>query len=276
MCRLLTGALAVLVCAPVLLALDAPAEEYRAILKEYIDAQNAYRTALKDAKTAEEKRKVAEEMFPRPDKFAERLLQLAAKHPKDPAAVDALVWVVNNAGTAILPVGAKPDAPPPAKPPRERALEILSRDYITSDKLVPLADRLGSGSDAAGVKLLHLLVEKNPNRDVQGTAIMSLALRLKTEALRGRRQNIDEKKCAQLEKDAEQLFERVVKEYGDVKKELRKTTLGKLAEPELFELRNLSIGKTVPDIEADDLDGKAFKLSEYRGKVVMLDFWGHW
>ena len=31
-----------------------------------------------------------------------------------------------------------------------------------------------------------------------------------------------------------------------------------------------------PEIEGEDLDGAKFKLSEYRGKVVLLDFWGNW
>jgi predicted Zn finger-like uncharacterized protein len=38
----------------------------------------------------------------------------------------------------------------------------------------------------------------------------------------------------------------------------------------------LSVGKVVPDIEGEDIDGQKFKLSDYRGKVVVLDFWGHW
>jgi hypothetical protein len=35
-------------------------------------------------------------------------------------------------------------------------------------------------------------------------------------------------------------------------------------------------GTVAPDIEGVDLDGVAFKLSDYRGKVVFLDFWGDW
>ena len=33
---------------------------------------------------------------------------------------------------------------------------------------------------------------------------------------------------------------------------------------------------SAPEIEGNDLDGVAFKLSDYRGKVVVLDFWGDW
>jgi cytochrome oxidase Cu insertion factor (SCO1/SenC/PrrC family) len=31
--------------------------------------------------------------------------------------------------------------------------------------------------------------------------------------------------------------------------------------------------KPAPDIVGTDQDGQEFKLSDYRGKVVMLDFW---
>ena len=41
----------------------------------------------------------------------------------------------------------------------------------------------------------------------------------------------------------------------------------------LHEIRHLSVGKEAPDIEGEDQDGKRFKLSDYRGKVVLLDFW---
>jgi hypothetical protein len=38
----------------------------------------------------------------------------------------------------------------------------------------------------------------------------------------------------------------------------------------------LEVGNLAPEIEGEDTDGKKFKLSDYRGKVVLLDFWGHW
>lgn len=31
-----------------------------------------------------------------------------------------------------------------------------------------------------------------------------------------------------------------------------------------------------PDIAGEDLDGVSFCLNDYRGKIVILDFWGDW
>jgi cytochrome oxidase Cu insertion factor (SCO1/SenC/PrrC family) len=36
------------------------------------------------------------------------------------------------------------------------------------------------------------------------------------------------------------------------------------------------VGDRAPEIEGEDLDGVKFKLSDYRGKVVVIDFWGNW
>jgi hypothetical protein len=43
-----------------------------------------------------------------------------------------------------------------------------------------------------------------------------------------------------------------------------------------FEKERLQIGMAAPDIEGEDVDGVRFKLSDYLGKVVVLDFWGFW
>lgn len=45
---------------------------------------------------------------------------------------------------------------------------------------------------------------------------------------------------------------------------------------ELFEIRNLAVGMVAPNIKGEDIDGVKFSLSDYRGKVVLLDFWGDW
>lgn len=38
----------------------------------------------------------------------------------------------------------------------------------------------------------------------------------------------------------------------------------------------LEAGNLVPEITGEDLEGTEFKLSDYKGKVIMLDFWGDW
>ena len=74
---------------------------------------------------------------------------------------------------------------------------------------------------------------------------------------------------AKLLKEAEDLYEALAKDSGDAK--VRKQAIKELAASELSEIRNFAIGKAAPDI-----DGNSFKLSDYRGKVVVLDFWGNW
>src|SRR5262249_54786889 len=64
-------------------------------------------------------------------------------------------------------------------------------------------------------------------------------------------------------------------EYGDEKIPFA-GTVGEKARAELFEYRYLLVGKEAPDIEGEDQDGQRFKLSDYRGTVVLLDFWNQY
>jgi hypothetical protein len=38
----------------------------------------------------------------------------------------------------------------------------------------------------------------------------------------------------------------------------------------------IHVGNLAPEIDGEDADGQRFKLSDYRGKVVLLDFWANW
>jgi cytochrome oxidase Cu insertion factor (SCO1/SenC/PrrC family) len=42
------------------------------------------------------------------------------------------------------------------------------------------------------------------------------------------------------------------------------------------ESHTVAIGQPAPEIRGEDVDGVPFKLSDYKGKVVVLDFWGNW
>jgi RNA polymerase sigma factor (sigma-70 family) len=56
----------------------------------------------------------------------------------------------------------------------------------------------------------------------------------------------------------------------------RKWTLADEARGRLDEMNNLVVGKPAPAIDGVDVEGKPLKLSDYRGKVVVLVFWGSW
>ena len=74
--------------------------------------------------------------------------------------------------------------------------------------------------------------------------------------------------------EARQLLMTLKEKYGELDAD-RKRTYAALATGVLQSME-IAPGKPAPEIEGKDLDGVPFKLSDYRGKVVLLDFWGHW
>ena len=148
---------------------------------------------------------------------------------------------------------------------------------------------------------MRKVLADNPSKEAQAHAALGLALRMKSQAAIARKlRKADTKARAQLEKnlgkevvaaltkadaaalekEAEELLERVAKDKTYAETEFAfgddRMTLGKLAARELFEMRHLQPGKAAPDIAGEDIDGKPMKLSDFRGKVVLLDFWGFW
>lgn len=53
-------------------------------------------------------------------------------------------------------------------------------------------------------------------------------------------------------------------------------TYAELAEGMLFAMEHLNVGCQAPEIKGRDADGGEFKLSDYRGKVVLLSFSANW
>src|SRR5688572_17303779 len=70
--------------------LDIPTE-YQRINKAFEAERQAFFDAQKKAKSDEEREKIA---FPDRDKYVGQMLALVEKNPKDPAAIEALVWAL--------------------------------------------------------------------------------------------------------------------------------------------------------------------------------------
>ena len=75
----------------------------------------------------------------------------------------------------------------------------------------------------------------------------------------------------------QKLLDRLDARYGDeTLTRTDKKTYAEAVEHRRFELEHLTVGKVAQEIDGADLDGVNFKLSDYRGKVVLIDFWADW
>jgi RNA polymerase sigma factor (sigma-70 family) len=179
------------------------------------------------------------------------LLALVEKDPKSSFGLEAATWIILN-----IPDG----------PEVERAAEIILREHASSTNLFYLCKELLHVRPRCAKTLLQSVLEKNPHAKVQAHACFALATLLKRQS-----NDAGEERAA---KDAERLFERVIDDFGNLESD--GMSLGERAGPELSELRRVGIGKVAPEIDGEDLDGLEMKLSDYRGKVVVLTFWGTW
>jgi hypothetical protein len=252
------------------------AERFAAIQKEWDDTRRAFSKAYQEAKTPADREKL---VYPDAKTLMPRVWDLVHEDSRDATALEALTWIVQMN---------------PSKTELDDALTAVQMDHLKSPKLGDLCASL-AGNVQVGTKLLEQIAAENPDHAVKGQALYAIASQ-KLESI-GMAKSIasssaedskglveylgaaryDELKAldvAKAEKDAAQILDRVVKEFADVKGS--RSTLGEAAGADLFELRDLALGKPAPDIEAEDLTGVKFKLSEYRGKVVLLDFWGNW
>ncbi|MEM6569645.1 MAG: hypothetical protein AAF957_14650 [Planctomycetota bacterium] len=75
---------------------------------------------------------------------------------------------------------------------------------------------------------------------------------------------------------SDELLARMMDEYRAVAKAHPKTRYGKRAGGKVFKHDHLQIGMVAPDIVGKDVDGNPMKLSDFRGKVTVIDFWGFW
>src|SRR5262249_35650653 len=137
----------------------------------------------------------------------------------------------------------------------DRAVELVVQHHLDSGALKETCQRLASAPVANGETLLRTVLAKSPDREVKAWACFALAKDL------ARRSGSDEK----LQAEVVRLGDRIGEEFADVR-----SLAGAVGE------FRRSIGQIAPDIEGEDIEGETFKLSDYRGKVVVLDFWGNW
>jgi hypothetical protein len=229
------------------------ADEFQRLLEEVKKATQEVRKAYGEAKTDADREKIQEQFRKRfRDEYASRFIQLAEKDPKSDTALQALTVVIANVAET--------------EPPFTKAKELLLKDHVNSQKLMDICQALAQrGMAAAAEQILRGVIEKSTDHDVQGQAHFGLGTVFKSKS---ESPELKRAEAEKLNQQAEDEFAKVVDKFGDVK------AVAEQAKADLTEVRRLGIGKQAPDIAGEDADGKKFKLSDYRGKVVVVDFWG--
>jgi len=76
-------------------------------------------------------------------------------------------------------------------------------------------------------------------------------------------------------KEAQALYVSLNEKYGTSEDAKLRIYAERAAGP-LYESQNLQVGMQVPNFGSSDEANAAFKVSDYEGKVMLLDFWGFW
>ena len=140
-------------------------------------------------------------------------------------------------------------------------LEAVAREGVDEESLLSLSYRVDSWVKSMGLEFVEPIVRRlaeNAGTAAQAQFMFGLADGL----------------CATAKEDAER--ERGLALLSEVKQRWPDTEAGRRADGRIFRHTKLLVGMPIPDFEAKDVDGNAFKLSDYRGKVTVLDFWGFW
>lgn len=233
-------------------AAQAEAQRLQALEQRFAEERAQFLEFAKQARTPEERAELAA-AFPR-EEFVPALEAIAtAARGTD---VAARAWL------GVLRVGALLDE-------RElfaRALERLVGEHTESTLMGNLALELVYGAPAwsarPAAEALRTILAKTPHADIRAGALAELALLV----------GLDDAFGAEGRAEAEQLLALIEREHGA--SDFIGMTGAEFAAGARHEITQLRVGQVAPDFEASDEAGTRFKLSDYRGQVVLLDFWG--
>jgi hypothetical protein len=238
-----------------------PSHQLAALQREYCDALETCLEATL-ALPIPEQRNYYQRHAPSLPEFSNRFRALADANLKTPVAAQALEWVVQNDR---------------ATSNAYHAVEQLITDHGSSVELGRACSTLPYDGSAHAEELLERIRTQSPSPGVRGRATFALAecWMLASERQTALDAHGARLSCVECANRADGLLDEVARTYAD-EEYFANRTLGDAARVTLLQLRRVAIGKIAPEIDAEDLDGVRFKLSDYRGKVVVLDFWGHW
>ena len=228
-------------------------ERYDALEQE---VQAAYSDWVKDIrariKAAEEKgEELPQTAYTPPFKpFVVKFQAAAQDYAKTDDAVPFLAWLAQQG------MGVDEEA-------GKQAVMTLIDDHLASEEFAPLAGLLPSLPQIFEADQAATLIAKVEQNTKDSTVRAWAVLARLSETL---------------EKSAlgSEAFEAAKKEMRSAMEGVDDRRLVSEVAQKIDVRETFGIGVVAPEIEGLDLDGAAFKLSDYKGKVVFLDFWGDW
>lgn len=152
----------------------------------------------------------------------------------------------------------------------KEAVDLILKDHSKNSKMASVLGFIASSPD--GASILEKIATKTEDRNIAGLAWYAI-----TENLQQQTGEVGIKQAEELNKRTEIIYEKLAKDFADVPMANGRGTIGSTIKAALFELQNLSIGKVAPEVLCLNIDGdKDDKLSNYKGKVVVLDIWATW
>lgn len=229
------------------------ATEIRAIIDEYENSVRANTQKLIAAATEEEKNKFRASI-PSAGPYATKMLKLVQANLDQPDVVKGVNWLVT--GAAGFPEG-------------QEALKMLGTTFADRAGIAEAVKQLEyHGLPAEPV--LKAVIEKNTHRDEKAAALYALgAIHFKNFDASADRDSAAASKSKALE-----CFQQLYADYEDVT--IQGFKLSDSVAKMFFEMTSLQVGCEAPEIEGKDAEGVNFKLSDYRGKYVIVIFWGGW
>ena len=257
-----------------------PADAIEDLIDEFDEAMNEFWELYRAAETDEARSEIYRDNYPDAEVYGARIWLLVAAQPDHEAVPGAVAWMLDSNAAGEY---------------KQKCLSLLIEHHLDSDDLGDICTLLSRDPDLETERFLRTTLQKSAEATVKGKATYALCGVLASRLeIRAALADLDEEErdsyaeyygeelvilvmdmdLEAVAAEREKLLVEVRDKYGDVK--TRRGTLGAAAEGQLFELHRLQIGMVAPDIVGPDLDGVEFKLSEYRGKVVFIDFWGDW